>query len=164
MVRFFTDACVLGPKKIVWTFRRFIHNIPIHSVPSSSAMKNMASICKSCFSSKSRLAQHRQFLLQKRALERCSACYKIEFAINSAYHWRHTFSTLRQLKKYLEETKNMKQDRRLHIKNLIMNDPETVKVTSNETAFFPHNYANDILGNLAWCTMSAPPPPPVPYV
>ena len=31
---------------------------------------------------------------------------------------------------------NMKQDRRLHIKNLIMNDPETIKVTSNETTFF----------------------------
>ena len=39
-------------------------------------------------------------------------------------------------------------------------DPETVKVTSK----LPHNYANDILGNLsrgirlAWCTMSPPPP------
>ena len=98
-------------------------------------MKNMAINCKSCFSSKSRLAQLHKFLLQKRALERCSACYKIEFATNCACHWRHTFSFLRRLKKYLEETMNMKQDRRLHVKNLIMNDPETVKVTSNETAF-----------------------------
>ena len=98
-------------------------------------MKNMAVICRSRFSSKSRLAQLHKFLLQKRALERCSACYKIEFAINCACHWRHTFSSLRRLKKYLEETMNMKQDRRLHVKNLIMNDPETVKVTSKETAF-----------------------------
>ena len=97
-------------------------------------MKNMAIICKSCFSSKSRLAQHHKFLLQKRALERCSACYKTDFAINCAYHCRQTFSSLRRLKKYLEETMNMKQDRRLYVKNLIMNDPETVKVTSNETA------------------------------
>ena len=67
---------------------------------------------------------------------------------------------------------NMKQDRRLYVKNLIMNDPETVKVTSNETAFCSTNYANDILGNLsrgtrvrlAWCTMSPPPSPPAPYV
>ena len=98
-------------------------------------MKNMAIICKSCFSSKSRLAQLQKFLLEKRALERYSACYKIEFAINCVSHWRHTFSFLRRLKKFLEETKNMKQDRRLHVKNLIMNDPETVKVTSNEIAF-----------------------------
>ena len=95
-------------------------------------MKNMA--VKVFFSSTSRLAQLHKFLLQKRALERCSACYKIEFANGCASHWRQTFSSLR-LKKYLEETMNMKQYRRLHVKNLITNDPETVKVTSNETAF-----------------------------
>ena len=57
----------------------------------------------------------------------------------------------------------------MHIKNLIMNDPDTVKVTSKQTAFCFTHYANDILGNLsgirlAWCTMSSPPPPPAPYV
>ena len=51
----------------------------------------------------------------------------------------------------------------MHIKNLIMNDPDTVKVTSKQTAFCFTHYANDILGNLsgirlAWCTMSSPPP------
>ena len=50
-----------------------------------------------------------------------------------------------------------------------MNDPDTVKVTSKQTAFCFTHYANDILGNLsgirlAWCTMSSPPPPPAPYV
>ena len=30
---------------------------------------------------------------------------------------------------------NTKKDRRLHVKNLIVNDPETVKVTSNEIVF-----------------------------
>ena len=89
------------PKKMVWKFRWFIHNIFIHLGPFSSAMKNMSIICKSCFSSKSRVAQ--------------------------------------PLKKYLEGTMNMKQDRRLnngllmHVNNLIMNDPDTVKVTSKQT-------------------------------
>ena len=134
MVRFFTDACVFGPKNCL-DFSLIHTQHPLSLSPFSSTMKNMAIICKSCFSSKSRLAQLRKFLLEKRALERYSAYYKIEFAINSVCHWRHTFSFLRRLKKFLEETKNMKQDRRLHVKNLIMNDPETVKVTSNEIAF-----------------------------
>ena len=49
----------------------------------------------------------------------------------------------------------MKQDRRLnngllmHVKNLIMKDPDTVKVTSKQTAFCSTLYANDILGNLS---------------
>ena len=46
-----------------------------------------------------------------------------------------------------------------------MNDPDTVMVTSKQTAFCPTHYANDILGNLsreirlAWCTMSPPTSP-----
>ena len=59
----------------------------------------------------------------------------------------------------------MKQDRCLHVKNLIIKEPETVKVTSKLIQIFvPHNYANDILENLsrgirlAWCVMSLPPP------
>ena len=78
-----------------------------HACKKRSKVPNMAIICKSLLSSKSRLAQLHKFLLQKRALERCSACYKIEFAINCACHWRHTFSTLRRLQKYLEETTNI---------------------------------------------------------
>ena len=58
----------------------------------------------------------------------------------------------------------MKQDRCLHVKNLIIKEPETVKVTSKNADFVPQNYANDILGNLsrgirlAWCMMGLPPP------
>ena len=37
------------PKKMVWKFRWFIHNILIHSGPFSSAIKYMAIICKSCY-------------------------------------------------------------------------------------------------------------------
>ena len=60
----------------------------------------------------------------------------------------------------------MKQDRRLnkgllmHVKNLRMNYPGTVKVTSKQTAFCSTHYANDILGKLSkgirlvLCTMS----------
>ena len=54
------------------------------------------------------------------------------------------------------------------VKVVIMNDPDTVMVTSKQTGFCPTHYANDILGNLsreirlAWCTMSPPPPPPAP--
>ena len=52
---------------------------------------------------------------------------------------------------------NMKQDLRLnngllmHVNNLIMNDPDTVEVTSKQTnSFLFHtNYAKDILGNLS---------------
>jgi len=57
----------------------------------------------------------------------------------------------------------------MHVKNLIMNDPDTVKVTSKQTAFCSTHYANDNLGNLsrgsclAWCTMSPSPPPPAPF-
>ena len=59
----------------------------------------------------------------------------------------------------------MKKDRCLnvvlmHVNNLIMNDPDTVKVQARKQFCVPHNYAKDILGNLsrgirlAWCTMS----------
>ena len=52
---------------------------------------------------------------------------------------------------------NMKQDLRLnngllmHVNNLIMNDPDTVEVTSKQTnsILFQTNYAKDILGNLS---------------
>ena len=53
----------------------------------------------------------------------------------------------------------------MHVKNLSMNDPDTVKVTSKQTAFCSTHYANDILGKLSrgirlvWCTMSAPTSP-----
>ena len=78
------------PKKMVWKFRWFIHNIFIHLGPFSSAMKNMAIICKSCFSSKSRVAQLSTNSCYKNApyLERCSAFYKIGFAIKCEFHWR----------------------------------------------------------------------------
>ena len=70
---------------------------------------------------------------------------------------QHRFSALRRLKKYLEGPMNMKQDLRLnngllmHVNNLIMNDPDTVEVTSKQTnSFLFHtNYAKDILGNLS---------------
>ena len=52
MVRFFTDACVFAPKKL---FGLFVDSYT--PSPFSSGMKNMAVIWKSCFSSKSRLAQ-----------------------------------------------------------------------------------------------------------
>ena len=54
----------------------------------------------------------------------------------------------------------------MHVKNLIMNDPDVVKVTSKQTAFCSTHYTNDNLGNLsrgiclAWCTMSPSPSPP----
>ena len=37
----------------------------------------------------------------------------------------------------------------MHVNNLIMNDPDTVKVTSKQIVFFPHTYARDILGNFS---------------
>ena len=137
----------------------------------------MAIICKSCYSSKSRPAFH-ILLLQKRALEKCLAFYKIKFAMNCTCHWRLRsihFPQFYDSKNILKDM-NMKQDRRLNngllmrVKNFIMNDPDTVMVTSKQTAFCPTHYANDILGNLSreirltFCTMSPPPPPPAPYV
>ena len=57
----------------------------------------------------------------------------------------------------------MKQDRRLnngllmHVNNLIMNDPDTVKVTSKQTVFFLGNLSRG--KRLAWCTISPPTSP-----
>ena len=124
------------PKKIVWKFRSFIHNILINLGPFSSAMKNMAITCKSCFSSKSRVAQLSSNSCYKNApyLERCLAFYKIKFAINYC-----------ALKKYLEGTTNMKQDRRLN--NGLLMQVKNSKVSKQ--FFVPHNYVKNILGNLS---------------
>ena len=58
----------------------------------------------------------------------------------------------------------MKQDRRLnngllmHVNNLIMNDPDTVKVTSKHTVFFIFFFLGNLSRGkrLAWCTISPP--------
>ena len=61
----------------------------------------------------------------------------------------------------------MKQDRRLnngllmHVNNLIMNDPDTVKVTSKQTVFFIFFFLGNLSRGkrLAWCTISPPTSP-----